>query len=166
MVGMPQLDESILHRSAIGVENASRDIRYDACCSSQVVVQLNQVIVLIKGNVISERVEGTWGGQRRGGKCLRDVSGHGESSGNCGHAFKEAPPVNWNVKPVWLCCFGLQSWNQNPIEAGLRLPERGLICTLEDWAIGPTRGVLLNRLDRAEGSQKAKLQRSSLNSTV
>src|SRR6266545_3803173 len=104
--GVPQFDQRASYRIAAAVEDASGDVGYDTRRNRQVVVELDQIVVFIEGDVVGLGVVRalSYDGRRR--ERLGQVTRKGESSRGNGHAFEEAAAVDGNVEDSHLSLFG------------------------------------------------------------
>ena len=105
LVGVPKFDQRAAHGIPGAVQDAPADVGDNARRDGQVVIQLDQVIVFIKRNVVSQRVVGPLGHDRRCRECFGEISGQSEPGrGEC-QAFEKAATIDRNIENSGLCGF-------------------------------------------------------------
>ncbi len=78
---MPELDESAPDGISTAVQHAAADIGDDAACGGEAIVEKDEVVVLVEGDILGERVVGALGDLRGEGKGFSKVSRKGEPGG-------------------------------------------------------------------------------------
>ena len=97
---MPQFDEGAADRFTAAVQDASAQVRDDAVGDGETVIQLDQVVVLVQGNVPGQRIVGSLGNGGGDGQRLGEKPGKGEPGGDGGHAANKAASIHRDVKGV------------------------------------------------------------------